>query len=333
MKVSFKHPVDYKRVNNLSSFSCKNKLERSPSTDSISFVGNKNRNKVLSPRIQTAVDYSQDILSKFQETQLTLKDVFEITSKYIDDVTIYPISKLGEIIPNPDDYSAFAYAHMNQDCKADSKKMYVNIPNGNPDNIKKALFAMDSAHEFAHIEQYEAQEAFEMLKLLAKGDYKYACAIMVFANSAFNYLDTQVQAQIVAPIMKQRVSKKELDKYNHILPKEMNITSQMLPKAVGLKQEDELKQQLRNVFNNYFQQILFSVSKNNPEIMEMIPEDETYENLFEKVKTCCIKKAMEEKEAYLVESEVAKKIMKTHKSLNIDTFPMYYGLLAEALSE
>ena len=54
------------------------------------------------------------------------------------------------------------------------------------------------------------------------------------------------------------------------------------------------------------------------------------DSLKKKIKGYIAIKAMDEREAYTTESEVAKREMRTTKTLNIDAFPMYYDILAKA---
>ena len=122
MKINF-NPVYFSQ--NIRQTNHINKLERTPYQDSVSFSSKKPHQKTLKPRIQTAVDYSQDILNKGKEKILSLNDISDITSKYSENVTIFPMADLKNKLPDADNYGAFFLAHMESDFKPSSKEIPV----------------------------------------------------------------------------------------------------------------------------------------------------------------------------------------------------------------
>ena len=327
MKISF-NPISFSH--NIKRTVNQNKLERTPNRDVVSFSGKKPHIKTLKPRVQTAVNYSEDILNKGKEKDLSFSDISDITSKYSKDVTILPMSELKNKLPDADNYGAFFFAQMESDFKPSSKEMYIKLPQKNADDMEMLLFAMNSAHEFTHIEQMDTNEAFNQLKIMSKGNYEYAKAIMGIGDTIFSLFDNQIQAQTVSPIIFKSIDTNAFQKYEAITPVKTPITREMLPKACGAKNEKEMQQIMRRTYQSLFENVMISIKENQPEILDMIPENETYEGLMKKVRSYCATKAMDEREAYTTESEVAKKAMEITSSLNIDAFPIYYDILAKS---
>lgn len=330
MKINF-NPISFSQnINQKNYTNHTNKLERTPHKDCVSFSGKKPHQKTLKPRIQTAVNYSQDILNKGKEKNLSLNDISDITSKYSENVTVLPMSELKNKIPDADNYGAFFFAQMDSNFKPSSKEMYIKLPQENADDMEMLLFAMNSAHEFTHIEQMDTNEAFNQLKVMSKGNYEYAKAIMGIGDTIFAFFDNQIQAQTVSPLIYKSIDVNTFKKYSAITPVATPITREMLPKSCGAKNEKDMQQTMRKTYQSLFENAMISIKQNQPEILDMIPENETYESLIKKVRSYCAAKAVDEREAYTTESEVAKKAMGISKTLNIDVFPMYYDILSKA---
>lgn len=313
-------------------FSKASKLERTPSADTVSFSASKPQNRALKPRIQTAVDYSQEILQKSAQKSITLQDLSDITEKYSKDVSLLPMSELQNKIDDSQNYGAFFCSQMGDNFEVTNKEMYVTLPKANADKMEKLLFAMNAAHEFTHVEQMDTCEAFNLLKLMSKGDCDYAKTIMAISDVVFKVFDTQIQANSVLPVLTKSLNMNDFAKYRCVTPVETPVNRQMFSTSLGLKNEKEFQQKMRSTFDNLFDEVMVSISQNQPEILNLIPERENYEALKKKVRSYCALKASTEKEAYTTESQVAKKAMGTEKSLNVDVFPMFYDNLEKAFS-
>ncbi len=309
-----------------------NSLERTPNRDIVSFCGKKSSSKKLPPRVQIAMEYSQDILKESKTKKLTLQDISNITSKYSDSVSVYPMSELKNRISDGQNYGAYFCSQLEDDFTSSNKEIFVDLPKMDADEIEMLLFSMNCAHEFTHIKQLDTNNSFNQLKIMSKGDIDYAKAIMGISDLVFSVFDTRIQAQTVAPIIQGCLDVKAFQKYSNIIPVEAPVNRQMLPIANGLKSEKDMQTLLRAGFNQIFENAMISIKKNQPEIFDMIPDNEHYENLMRKVRSYCALRAADEKEAYTTESEVARKILKTNKTLNIDVFPIYYDILEKAFS-
>lgn len=329
MKISSISFVPNYRIYNYQK-SSKLSLEHSLSCDMVSFSASKSKQKKLKPRVQTAVDFSEKLAQKVREGNITINDVESVVSGYTKNVTVLPMSKLKDKIEDAQNYSAFSFSKLGEDFKPSVHEIYVKLPSENCDETELLLFAMNSAHEFTHVEQVVDLESFNMLKALSKSNYDYANAIMSIGDRIFSFFDTIVQAHTLKPIMDRNINLSKLRKYGVIVPQTANVDRQMLPAALGVHSEREMQVELRKLFDSRFEQIMNSIEKNQPEVLEMFPPNESKEVIKKKIKSYCAQRAFDEREAYTTESEVAKKFMKTDDMLNIDIFPMYYDVLGKA---
>ena len=307
-----------------------NKFERTPNTDVVSFSAAKPKQRRLKPRVQTAVDFSQRIIEKAEKGYITLEDVFDASSKYINGITVYPMSKLKEEIPDAENYSAYFFAGLGKDFKPSSEEIFVSLPQPNCDKTELLLFAMNSAHEFTHVEQMETLESFNQLKAMSKGDYDYANAIMSIGDGIFSSFDTTIQAYTLKPIMDKCVDVSKLRKYGGIVPQSANIDRKILPLVFGTNSETEMQAELRKIFDSLFEKTMKQIEQNQPEILDMFPSNESREALKKKIKAYCAQKALDERESYTTEAEVARKFLNTDSTLNVDAFTMYYDILTKS---
>lgn len=307
-----------------------NKLERMPNCDVVSFSSSRPRSGKLKPNVQNAVNFSDEVMTLVLNGDTSIKGIESVAAKYINDITVCPMSELNKIIPDAQNYSAFFFSKLGQDFKPSANEIYVTVPKPDCDKTELMLFAMNAAHEFTHAEQVQSLDTFNQLKALSKGDYDYANALMGIGDNIFSYFDTIMQSTVVKPVIENKVDLIKLRKYGLIVPQKANVNRQMLPFSLGLRTEQELKVQLRRFFDMYFSKVMKYIEQNQPEVMDMLPDNESYESIKKKLKAYCALKAEGEKEAYTTESEVAKKVMGIDSTLNIDAFTMYYDVLAKA---
>lgn len=309
-----------------------NNLERSPKYDTISFSASKPKEKKLKPRIQTAVDFSEKLLDATNKKIITLSEIQEIASQYSPEVKVLPMSDLGNKIHDSENYGAFFMAQMQDDFKATGKEIYINIPRTNNNKTQNLLFTMNTAHEFTHLKQMDDLESFNFLKMVSKNNPQYAKAIMGLGDSIFSVFDNQIQASILQPIFRNPIDILASNQYGNFVPRKANVSKQMIANLSGLNSEKDLQRFLKQNFDAIFEKIMISVKETRPEILDMIPENESYESLQKKIKTYCAIKAKDEKEAYTTESTVAKRTLNIDGTINIDAFPMYYDMLEKAFT-
>jgi len=330
MKINLS-PVTYSQNIHKASFLKPNKLERTPAKDTVSFSSKKPHKKTLKPNVKTALEYSNEIMNISNKKDLSLEDIPKITSKYTENTTIHPMSKLKETLTDAENYGAYFTSHIDENFNVDAKDMYIKLPKGNPDKIEKLSFVMDCAHEFTHIKQNDTHQCFDELKLMTKGNYQYATAIMAIAETAFKPFDTQIQATHVLAGIQEHIDKQAFMKYGFIVPQEAPITRNTIYSSAGFKNENEMQKELKDNFKMVFDHVMTLFEKEHPEILAKIPKNEQYEDVMKKVKTYCKTRALDEKEAYTTEAEVARKSLETDNNLNIDAFAIYYDILAKAL--
>ena len=64
----------------------------------------------------------------------------------------------------------------------------------------------------------DTNEAFNQLKIMSKGNYEYAKAIMGIGDTIFALFDNQIQAQTVSPIIFKSIDANAFQKYEAITP-------------------------------------------------------------------------------------------------------------------
>lgn len=330
MKINF-NPISFSQnINQKNYTNHTNKLERMPYHDCVSFSGKKTHQKTLKPNVQAAVDFSKELIEQTKAKQITFKDVSDIAAKYSDDITVLPMERLKEKTEAADMYGAFFTTQIGDDFKPYEKSIYINLPKQNSDKTEIMLFAMNTAHEFTHAKQIDTNKSFDFLKTISKGNPEYGKALACIGDAAFAAFDNQIQAHVVSSTIRRYINPTEFLKYGCITPSEAPITRQMLPLGMGVRSEKEMQQELRNIYDGMFTGLIQAIAQQRPEIIEAVPDNEDLDSLKKKIKGYIAIKAMDEREAYTTESEVAKREMKTTKTLNIDAFPMYYDILAKA---
>ena len=123
----------------------------------------------------------------------------------------------------------------------------------------------------------------------------------------------------------------EFLKYREIIPTKAKVSPQLLLNENDCQTFGEIRQVFRGCYDKIFDIIYEKVSQ-QPEIMELIPKNETKEQLKKKVMAYCALKTRDEQEARTTEAELARKILGVEGTLNIDIFSIYYDLLSKSLS-
>lgn len=323
------------QINNNYNFGIKpnintNKLERTPSKDIVSFSSKKEPKKKLSKNIETALEFGHKVINRTALGNLKLEDVEAIAQEYAQGVEVLPISELEGKIENSQDYGAFFQSQLKADFTPSTSKMYIGLPKKSMDEMARLLYAKNASHEFTHLVQMNTNESCDLLKLLSKGNYEYAKLLMGLSDTIFSVFDNQLQADAAQNVFRNDIDMMQLRKYRELVPREAYVSKHLLAKNIGLSSEREMQDYLKEQYNRLFNQVMVSVKSSQPELLDMIPKNETLENLRKKVRVCCALKAKNEFEAYTTESELAKELLKTDNTINIDAFPMYYSILESA---
>ena len=129
-------------------------------------------------------------------------------------------------------------------------------------------------------------------------------------------------------------------KYNRIIPKQRNITREIILKANGYNNMKEFCSEMNQIFEAQFyktKRLIETMPKEkiDPNIQACISKAEKngkLDELKEHLRMYCPFNAQKEKEAYLAECEVAKGALKTRKPINSDAFPLFYDMLYDAFA-
>ena len=331
MNISFNPQIYTNSVRSNLFKSTNNRLERSPSTDVISFSGSKHNKKPLSDDITTSVKLGEDLIKLSQENNLTINSITPVINQYSDDIEVLPISELAKINPNAHNYQAFQTSHLSEDFKFDDKKIYINTDLAKKDEMNMLGVAMNTAHEFTHIKQTEDPKCAEFIKLLSKGNYDEAVVIMGVGDAVFSIFDNQIQAYTVLPTFQNAEDMINFQQNGMITPHEKNVNKNKMLNDAGYKDEKEFKQKMNEYYKVAFENVL-TAAASDPSMAPYL-EKVNVNKLYTKIKAYCALKANGEKEAYTTESELAKKYFDTENGLNIDVFPIYYGMLEKSFSQ
>ncbi len=303
-----------------------------PAGDIVSFSGkNKSagKEKHISSNVSKAVELADKLTQIPTETPFSLKLISSIMAQDSADISLRPIEELADVIDDSQNYGAYYSGILTQDFNISDVVIYLNTSKADIDSAKRLSVIQDTAHEYTHALQMQEGTVTEFLKTVTKGNYQYAKALQGLGIMAFKPLDNDIQAQAVMKVFRNYENMCALKKYGFLYPREQKVSKQDIFDSLGVKNEQEFKTFILKQFDNSFEYNLCTLLS-DPEVSAMIPE-KNYNKIRNKVKTYCQMYALREKEAYTSESIVAKKYLKTDKSINLDIFPIYYSMVADAL--
>lgn len=293
-------------------------------SDIVSFSG-KNHVKKENSNTAKAVEFGEKLIQLLMSQKIDL----DYISYLLPDIQLKPIEDLKSEIPDFKNYVAFFTGQLSPNFDVIDGKIYLDVEKANKNSVNRLCFIMNSAHEYTHALQAEKGNAANFLKLVSKDNYEYAKLIQAFAEQIFKPFDTQIQGECCAPVFKNSEDLANLKSYGMIVPREKRVSAQDLLNALGYKNEKEFKSFINYAFKRIAEYII-KENISNPQVASQLQGNNDLNKLISKIKKYCAVKAQEEKEAYMTESTVAKKAMKTDSSLNVDIFPIYYSLLEKA---
>ncbi len=258
-----------------------------------------------------------------------------LIQKAAPDLEVIPIEELAYSVDNWRDYCAFFSARMDKDYKDCDHEIFVKTSVSNDKN-KALIEAMDIAHEFTHYRQSKEGQEAEFLKTLSD-DWNYNAMIPTLCSIAFRKFDTELQADFLKMFFMNMQDIQNNEKYGRFLPNKRNVSKEELLKLNNYKDEKAFQDRMNRIFEKVFVETIKFVL-NNPQRFDAmmndgivkIAQDEKLEKLCEDMRKYCSFSALKEKEAYKTECEVARGILKTRKTLNLDAFALYYEMLEEA---
>lgn len=243
-------------------------------------------------------------------------------------------------------YCAYHTFEIDDDFNCKKSVVYVDFPsnsaNRNPDYKFQQNFelARTIAHECTHTLQGTNGNYKKFMSKVADNSGEKATQLSIIANIIFQQFDTEMLSQLITPF----VNKAELRNcraYGRTIPREMKMSKGIFLSRNNLTQ-DAFNNKVNIVFNRMYSnfinlmkngRVVFGDENTKKFVEENIKTEEARENLKNELKATCYYRAVSEQEAYTTESEIARTILKTDKMLNLDMFPIYFELLAEALSD
>lgn len=301
--------------------------------DSISFTSKSLITNAFGENIKDAMLLGRQVYNKLSRGAQTSELINLIHQEY-PTVDVKPMSELDT--EDKSLYFAFYTHKINSDFSPKFPQLFVDFENKN-NPVLNMVCACDTAHEYTHLIQSYNSKEIEEYKNLSNGDTEYLELIAGFGDSVFKYFDTIEQVNIVSGTfgMQDAINSQ---KYGKIIPRKNDVTKNSLILKSSYANEKEFRARVNQVYNYYFD----LVSK---QLLEM-PDNQVLPRLKDKYRKVLlnggldklkqdVKKYLEisakkEKEAYAVESQVAKTILGTTDSLNIDAFPLYYQMLENA---
>lgn len=201
----------------------------------------------------------------------------------------------------------------------------------------KLSYAMVFAHEFTHYMQAKSKENSEFMKDLTNNNFDYLRMLMPIGDGIFDEFDGmkfRFTNRIFGVI--DRITEKL---YSFPLPRKKSFKKEDILKSGGIKSFGEFNRFISKEFNDIFNRtmsiILYEEGSANSRIVDFVKEKvkdrEELLKFKEDLKSYCAVKAKSEWESYKAESILAKKVLKTDKKLNIDSYIAYYSMLENAL--
>ncbi len=303
-----------------------------PIQDTVVFKGNnKHIQKPVNSNTEAAVQLADRLLQVPMNEDLSLKLIEQIVHEQSPDVKVCDISNLAFQMPDYENYGAFFNCQLGENFNIVNKRIYINTRKANRNPQSRLSVINDIAHEYTHAKQMDEGQILGILKASTNNDIEYSKAVQGIGDFVFKPIDTELQAKAVLNVFYNPFDIMSNMKFGFFYPREQNVTKQDILNGLGLKNEKEFKSLVLRQFDEAYDKG-YSLAMSTPDVAKMIPKSSNYNKLRNKVKAYCAHSALKEKEAYTTESMVSKKYLKTDKPLNIDIFPIYYKMVADALS-
>ena len=216
-------------------------------------------------------------------------------------------------------------------------KIYANNPPKINTKWNKLAYATVFAHEFTHYMQIKSKENKEFMINLSDNNFDYLRMLMPIGDGIFDEFDG-MKFRFTGKVFNfiDKISEKI---YSFPLARKKSFKREDILTSGGLKNDEEFNRYISDKFNKIFSRtlsiILFEEDSADESIVDFIKENiqnkEKLLKLKKDLKIYCSAKAKYEFEAYKTESELAKRVLKTNKRLNIDSYIMYYSMLENAL--
>ncbi len=305
------------------------------SRDTVSFSARAKFADELPENVKTASEFGRKLYE-----QLSLNpentDLISFVSQNSSKLTVLPLSELGE-----NSYCAYYTKDVLNDGTSVNQKMYINNDTSDiNDNLSAMLRTMEIAHEYTHFLQDNECSEIELLSQMSDNPL-YTYPLCYMSNMMFKYYDNELQANTVLHVFNNYHDKKAFEKYNRIVPSKRNITKEDLIAGSPLKTEENFNNVVNEKFDSEFnkikQQLITHPQSKEEEycgkFFSFMDEQGKTDELKQNIRKLISLAAKKEVEAYTTEANLARDFLKTRKTINLDAFPIYYSLIAEAFSK
>jgi len=328
--------INVSKIQNITKFQNKN-IFKSLNKDIVSFSG-LNLPTEKNPNVKEATKLGLEIYDlEYEDCNIDkIKEIINVK----DYIKLKPISELKNQIDDSDFYVAHFLYRLNDKFEPMESMLFISEKLQQNSDIYKLRYAMEVAHEYTHLKQFEKGIMSRQLKKVASDDLAYSALIMGLGNEVFKKFETVEREMFMSGVFDMKTLRQEFNEYGFILPKEKNFNKQQILSFKDLKNEVQFKNYNQEQLSVYLMDRIEAVL--NDEITleydflkdmlrDIIKNPVQVKKLKDDIKQYCKDAAYREKEAYTTESVIVKKVMKTNKTLDIDFFPVYYEMLEKAL--
>jgi len=332
MKISSISNYSYVKNNQSKSFSPL-KHNHQLQKDTISFTSKSLITNAFGENIKQATNLGRQIYNKLSRG-VDRNELAKLINQEFPNVSVKAIEELD--IEDKALYFAFYTHKINSDFTPKFSELFIDFKNSNNPTLNM-IGACETAHEYTHLIQSYSLKEIEEYRALAQNDKEYLEVIAGFGDSIFKYFDTVEQVNMArGAFSTQDAMSAQI--YGKLVPRKNDVTKNLLIAKSPYANEKEFRANVNKVFNDYFNlasKQLLTLPDNQvlPRLKEkyrQVLASNGLDKLRQDVKKYLEISAKKEKEAYAVESQVAKTILKTTDSLNIDSFPLYYQMLENA---
>ncbi len=302
--------------------------------DTVSFASKSIITNSFGENIKEATNFGKQVFNKLSRGAQQ-EELSSLIHQEYPEVEVKPMKELD--IEDKDLYFAYYTHKINPDYTPKIPQLFVDIKGSN-NATANMISACETAHEYTHLIQSYSARTFKEYEAISKGDIEYLEVVSGFGDSIFKYFDTKEQADMVKGVfgMQDLVN---LQMYQKFVPRKCDVTKNMLITKSSYANEKEFRSSVNSTYDYCFDLM-------SRELLSM-PDTQVLPRLKEKYKEIVLSggldklkqdvrkyiaiSARNEKEAYATESQLARTILKTTDSLNIDGFPLYYQMLENAL--
>ena len=329
-------PINFLKINNVKFTPQKNSIRlRGLNADSVSFSSNYLKS---SQHIEDAVDLGYQIY--FNSLQKSSFSPQKFLARKEKNVQILSTGELRKERADAENYCAYFSCEYDDDILPTDMKLYIGDKPKSSNSMVRLTHAMEIAHEYTHLKQTTDNSDAEFLKELCNGDKEYLLLLNGLGRAVFSIFDTYIQAELVTKTFDLAKIQNFLLQTGKIMPHIKETDKEQFLKINGFGNQDSFNLFFKRIFDEIFDSMFEKINNNTVDIeprvkdafMSFLAKEGSLTQLRKDVKKYCAYIAQAEYEAYTTESKLAKKVMRTDSSLNIDSFPIYYNLLHDALN-